>query len=557
MPLKLIPYLLILNLFTKVSAQILPKDNEILNYNQIMFDCTPIKNASVYKFILSEDSYGLEKENFPEKKTQIVFDSTHATLIKNLKFGKAYKWKVESYTINQKLIETSAIRTFSLMFNDYGSDQKFKLNQTYNDKTKFQDGIIWCDLYHCAIDRTGNVVWQFPLINKGLEKGRALRDLHMYPNGNLTFITDTNIYYISKDLEVLWSLKDDTAKIKPHMANYHHSFKRLENGNFIVLQAKSYFFKPENNDTTKAIRFDDDFVVEYNSKGEEVWRWLTSEHFDLTLIKGLAKIKNVTSVSIHLNSLSIDETGNYIYLGFRDLSRVLKIEKKTKKIIAQYGEKLTPFDSLVCETHLFRRQHDVRILPNNELTLLNNNEVGPQNISSALHLKIPENKNDTLKPIWEFQLDFDTLTNGKAARLGSVELLPNGNYLICTGENGRILEVTQQKIPVWDFRLYEKITLKDKFIKFPQYKIAINSSLFPYYFTCTNYNDILKINNEGTDADNYIIEIISRSILHKVKTINTPKINPNSSFVLNLKNYKHFKKIKIVSKISEIEKILK
>ena len=126
-----------------------------------------------------------------------------------------------------------------------------------------------------------------------------------------------------------------------------------------------------------------------------------------------------------------------------------------------------------------------------------------------------------------------------------------------TGENGRILEVTKDKKPVWDFRLYERITLKDRFIKFPQYRVAFNSSLFPYYFTCTNYNNILKINNEGTDSDNYIIEIISRSVFQKSKIINTKKINPNSSFVLNLNNYKRYKKIKITSQISETEKVLK
>jgi len=541
-------------LITKISSQILPRENEILNYNQLMFDCNGIKNASLYKFILSEDSYDLGKEIFPEKKTQIIFDSTQATLIKNLKFGKAYKWKVEGYDNSNKLIQTTSIHTFSLMFNDYGSEQKFMLKQAYNDKNNYKDGIIWCDLYHCAIDRAGTVVWQFPLINKGLEKGRALRDLHMYPNGNLTFITDTNIYYISKDLEVLWSLKDDTSKVKPHFANYHHSFKRLDNGNFIVLQAKSYFFKPENNDTASTIRFDDDFVVEYNPNGQEVWRWVTSEHFDLSIIKELAKIRKVKGVSIHLNSLSIDETGNYIYLGFRDLSRIVKIERKTKKIIAQYGEKLTPFDTLVSETHLFRRQHDVRILPNNELTVFNNNDVGLQNISSALHLKIPENKNDTLKPIWELKLNFDTLSNGKAIRLGSVEQLPNGNYLICTGENGRILEVTSDKKPVWDFRLYEKITIKDRFIKFPQYKIAFNSSLFPYYFTATKDKNILKLNNEGTESDSYKIELIGA---FKTEIIQTQKIEPNKSFVLNLNNYKRCKKIKISSPISETEKIIK
>lgn len=521
-----------------------------------MFDVSPIKNACIYKYILTEDAFNLGKEDFPMQKTQIIIDSTQATLIKNLKFGTPYKWKVECFDKNNKLFNTSAIHTFSIMYNDYDSEFKFKLKQTYNDKTKYKDGIIWCDLYHCAIDREGKVIWQFPLINKGLEKGRALRDLHLYPNGNLTFITDTNIYYIAKDLEIIWGLKDNNENLKKHTANYHHSFKRLDNGNFIVLQAQTYKIKNEGNDTT-AISFDDDFVVEYNPQGQIVWSWITSEHFDLNIIKDLAKINKTNSVSIHLNSLSIDKTENYIWLGFRDLSRIIKIDKKTKKIIAQYGQKLTPLDTLVNESHLFKRQHDVRILSNNELTLFNNNLPDTKLISSALHLKIPQNEKDSLTPIWEFRLDFDTLTNGKALRLGSVEQLKNGNYLICTGENGRILEVTSQKIPVWDFRLYEKITVKDKYLRFPQYKIAFNTSLFPFYFTASKNNkNKLKINNEGTDADQYETILYPKLFIFKVKRISIPNIEPEKSYTVIIKKMYRYKKVKIISVSSSIQKNL-
>lgn len=549
-----------LNITLSLFGQILPKEHEILNYNQIMFSTEPKEGTFLYQFTICEDFDNLPKDNFEDKKKRVVIDSTQATLISNFKFGKAYKWKVDYLDKNNSAVATSAVRTFSIMHNDYNDEQKFKLKQTYNDKTSYKEGIIWCDLYHVAIDRAGKVVWQFPLINKGLERGRAMRDLHLYPNGNLTFITDTNIYYISKDLEVLWCLQDKNRQLLKRFANYHHSFKRLDNGNFIVLQAKRYMFKPLNGDTASAIKFDDDYVVEYNPKGEIVWKWVTSEHFNLNLIKELAAIKNTKIISIHLNSLSVDETGNFIYLGYRDLSRIIKVDKKTKKIVAQYGQKLTPNDTLVNESHLFRRQHDVRILPNNEFTLFNNNETDSGLISSALRLKIPNSKKDTLTPIWEFKLNFDTLTNGRSLRLGSVELLDNGNYLICTGENGRILEVTHDKKPVWDFKLYEKITIKDRFLIFPQYKIAFNSSLFPHYFTFSekkeeNYLN-LKINNEGTESDTYRIELTPKSFFSKTKQIISEKINPATSCNIRLYNRSRYKKIKITSLVSQIEKTI-
>lgn len=506
-------------------AQVLPNQNSILNYNQVLFQIKPVEKVKYYEFNISEDYYFEDKLNFKNKTAFKHIDSTNSTIIEKLRFGAAYKWKVSGYDSINKLVYESSISTFSIMPCEYCDAKKYSFVQSYNKAELYENGIIWCDLYHCAIDRKGNVVWQFPIINKGIEKGRALRDLRMHPSGDITFITDTNVFCISKDLEITWKTLHNKEKLIKHYANFHHCLRKLDNNHFMVLQARPYQIKNKV-DTSLTISYDDDFLVEYDERGKEVWSWYTSEHFDNNLLKQLAFESNKRKISVHANSFSFDESGNYIYLNFRDLNRIVKINKHTKKIISQYGQKLCEIDTLVFQTNLFNKQHDVRILPNNEITLFNNFSRDSNYVSSALHLKLPQNKTDVFKIIWEFKLNFDSITNGKSERLGSVELLKNGNYLICTGENGRLLEVTKDKIPVWDAMLFEKITNPNKVLKFPQYKIAFSSSLYPFNFYVYQTNNVIKLCNEGTETDTYVF-FLKKKPNNKLFEI---KLKPNEYF---------------------------
>lgn len=524
-------YIIFLHVLTNnFVAQILPNQNSILNYNQVLFQIKPVEKIKYYEYNISEDYYFEDKKNFNNKTAFKQIDSTNSTIVDNLRFGAAYKWKVIGYDSSDKLVYESSINTFSVMPCEYCDTKKFKFVQTYNNPDLYDKGIIWCDLYHCAIDRKGNVVWQFPIINKGIEKGRALRDLRMYPSGDLTFITDTNVFCINKDLEIIWKTLHDKKNLIKHYANFHHCLRKLDNNHFMVLQARPYRIKNK----LDSLSYDDDYLVEYDERGKEVWSWYSSDHLDRALLKQIAIKSNKSKISLHANSFSFDENGNYIYLNYRDLNRILKINKHTKKIVAQYGQKLCEMDTLVFQTDLFNKQHDVRILPNDEVTMFNNFSKDSNYVSSVLHLKLPQHKTDDFKIIWEFKLNFDTITNGKSERLGSVELLKNGNYLICTGENGRLLEVTKDKIPVWDAMLFEKITNPNKILKFPQYKIAFNSSLYPFNFYVYKTNNFIKLSNEGTETDSY--SFFSKKKTHKKQRNKLIEITlkPNECFSLKL-----------------------
>lgn len=522
-----------------VFSQLLPVHGSILNYNQVLFQTEPVKNSLYYEFVISEDFYFEKKDSFSNKTVVKKIDSTNVTILDDLRFGAAYKWKVLAYDNVGKICNESGIFTFSIMPCDYCDSKKYVVLQNYNEPEKYSSGIIWCDLYHCAVDRNGKVVWQFPIISKGIEKGRALRDLHMYPTGDLTFITDTNIFCIDKDLIVKWKINNSNEQLYKHYANYHHCFKKLQNNHFMVLKARPFFIALSS-DTTNKIRFDDDYLVEYDENGKVVWSWYTSDHFNLDLIKQLALKTNKNSVSLHLNSFSIDSVGKYIYLSFRDLNRIIKIERRTKKIVAEYGRKLSELDTMVFETNLFSKQHDVRVIGSNEITLFNNNSIDSNYISSALRIKLPSTKAESYSVQWEFKLNFDSLTNGKADRLGSVELLSNGNYLICTGENGRLLEVTNENNVVWDLMLFEKVTNPNRLLKFPQYKIAFNTSLYPYHFFAYSRDRSIYISNEGSEEDEFYLFLKKSKRSKHLKQVGSLKLFPYKFIKLSTDNYRGY-----------------
>ena len=260
----------------------------------------------------------------------------------------------------------------------------------------------------------------------------------------------------------------------------------------------------------------------------------------------------------HANSVSYDSTYKYLYLGCRDFSRIVKIDKASKKIVAEYGEKLTDSDTKVVQTNLFSRQHDVKPIGTNEVLLFNNGEEAETGKSTVMRILLPQKAKETVKKTWEIDLDIDTIP-GKANRYGSAQLLDNGNYLIGGGTNGRILEVTANKEPVWDLFLMAKTLPVFPFDIFAQYRAYYNSSLYPYYFAVTinkNNTQTIKLFNEGTDDDSYSIEFFASpytTALKPKQTLKTPLIKTGFSTIINTKTFV-FKSIKVTSLNSGISK---
>ena len=189
-------------------------------------------------------------------------------------------------------------------------------------------------------------------------------------------------------------------------------------------------------------------LIEYNVKGEVVWSWRMRDYFPFDL---LGTEKGNAVLNPHCNSFSIDKTSTYIYLGFKDISRIIKIDKQSKQIVASYGEKLNKTDTTITETNLFRKPHDAVILPNNQMMVLNNNDLKSNNVSSTEIFSLPAGNNKNLTPIWSFKFNFDSLNNGRSLKLGGNKILENGNLLINEGIINRIVEVSKNKKNIMGF----------------------------------------------------------------------------------------------------------
>jgi hypothetical protein len=125
--------------------------------------------------------------------------------------------------------------------------------------------------------------------------------------------------------------------------------------------------------------------------------------------------------------------------------------------------------------------------------------------------------------------------------------------------NGRILEVTANKEPVWDLFLKAKMLPIFPFGVFAQYRAYYSSSLYPYYFAVSvnkNNTQSIKLYNEGSDNDSYKIEFFTLpvgKISKPVQTLKTQIVKSGVSYVIDTKNivYKSVKVTSVNSGISE------
>ena len=442
-------FFFIISFVLQTIGQISPKDGAKLNYNQIYFESPSLKNAVEYKFHIAYDTLD-NKEDFSTFLIKNQVTKTPSIRVDGLKFGKKYKWFIESILKNKEIIK-SDIHYFSLYECPYSDTTKYKFKQHYSTKTGIDEGIIWLDQAHCAINRNLEVVWFLAPINEDFKENKQVRDFRIYKDGTISFISEGEAYHITKDLDIIWKAPN-TGKISSEKKeNYHHSFEKLSNGNYIVLGNQYIELEKTDAKDTSDRRVEFTTIIEYNKDKEVVWSWKLLEKFTLDL---LANPETNYIYNTHCNSLSMTKDGLKILLGFRDISRIIEIDKKTGNIIRSFGKKLNKMDTLVFETDLFMFPHDAKYIDNETISVLNNNDIKNKKISSLVYLKLPNKEVKTMSSIWDFRFDYDEYTNGKSSKMGNHVVLPNKNLLINEGSINRIVEINPlKKIPLWDLQI--------------------------------------------------------------------------------------------------------
>jgi len=460
-----------------------------------------------------------------------------ACIVSNLEFGHSYKWHYEAYK-KKKLIFKSRDYTFSIRSYYLIDTSLFRSKIEISKKVALNNDLIFLDYPGIAINRQGTPVWFYPFVSPNGMSAPNFRNMRMTNDGNITFQDNTDCYEVNIKGELLWKAPNDGKVSGSATEFYHHDFRKLDDGTYLT---SSYKFVSEANyynpSIISKVRYNT--LVQYDASGKVVWYWNEKDHIAKSFIfQGYAA--DATDVEgTHLNGFDYSAEEDAIVMSFRNNSNIIKIDKKTGNVIynlAEYGDQ-----SGKQKDPWFARQHGPVILPGHRLLVYNNNvkdTITGGSYPKVLIIKEPLNGNNA-SIAWEYECRSIRFPKGIIGKEGYAAPLPNGDILVCMGGANYSFEVTPAKEVVWQSS-FEKYDDKQKtWTGFNNYRCSYASSLYPKYFTLQRSKEKnkeqgkIKINNEGTENDSFLVELVLADGITKVFA-DTARLRGRSSGIIKL-----------------------
>ncbi len=432
--------------FAPVSAQIHPENHADLFQTHLLFQWESVVNADTYILEITEN----ESQKLFLKDTLPL----PGTFVKNLIWGKSYKWQFVAFS-NGKKIFTGPVRYFSIHYN-------YKINPSIyrhkiTKKSLYSDSMyILVDNPGIIMDLDGNPVWFYPDTNVA-----RVFNLQILPNGNVAALKPKGVKSANENL-VLEELTLTGKKIwqAPNAAGisgdttefYHHDFQKRSNGNYLVAGNEFAKMRIENSTTDIYIRYGT--IIEYSPAGEVQWAWNSKTYLkneDL-FIEGM---KDNPS---HLNSLWLDEKTNHLWVSFRYLNRVIVIDRNNGKIIASYGKKMPSGEARFFAN--IAAQHSAKPLHHEKFMMVYDNRlgVGKDTVSRILILELPQGSDSVVKEKYSFPLQMHGRRQSWSESKGDLDQISDSLYLADMGSLPRTVIIDTTKGIVWqcehESRLY-------------------------------------------------------------------------------------------------------
>jgi hypothetical protein len=269
-------------------------------------------------------------------------------------------------------------------------------------------------------------------------------DFKLQPNGQLSFHNqagpNTKHYVIDSTLQLV-----DSVEVQFPYFSDSHELLLLPDGSKLVM---GYEYQTMNLDTLFTVdgfQMSSQATVEaglifiYDANNNIIFRWRGLDHFNISDMD----YTNLTDIDfvdfMHTNSISLDSSGNLI-LSLRNFNEVVKINRQDSSIIWRLGGKHSDFAFVDDTLFGFKLQHHAQLLPNGNITILDNGTYHNPPVARALEYDLDET-NGTATLVWEYKNNIESIS------IGSQQVLPNGNRLIDWGANidaffSPIVEVT-------------------------------------------------------------------------------------------------------------------
>jgi hypothetical protein len=249
-------------------------------------------------------------------------------------------------------------------------------------------------------------------------------DFKMQPGGRLTYFDTVArcFYALNARYDVV-----DSFRCGNGYSTDLHDMLLLPNGHFVLMS-----YDPQVVDMSLVAKGgrQDAIVIgliiqELDQERNVVFQWRSWDHFQITDVVSHSLAGAVVDY-VHGNSIDVDPDGNFI-ISSRHMNEVTKISRATGETLWRMGGRNSQF-TFINEPFLFSHQHDVRRLPNGNLTMFDNGNFRLPLFSRAVEYAIDETQK-TATLVWQYRLNPDVF--GPA--FGSVQRFSNGNTLIDWG----------------------------------------------------------------------------------------------------------------------------
>jgi len=523
------------------DAQILPEPGTRLNFTQIMFEHPRVVGADAYVIEVIADENGNTFEH-PLVRHQ---DSATAAMLRVFDFGKKYAWRYTGLK-EGKPTGWKGPYQFEIIEGGYVNKNFYRSKVTNNDSASNAGGLIIYDKARCIVDRAGDFVWFWPqdtansLSNAKRDSANSLnRDLRITPAGTITLINALRNEEWDLNGHVLWQLPERiTWEGESHYTkfNANHCFRKLESGNFMVLNRRNVVErvpgnggKNEVNQTARGM-IAYEVLQEFDRKGNMVWQWSSEGYFNDAELQKMIEGRPdsglfMTTPGGHINAFDVDEQNGFVYISFRNVSRIIKLNKKTGEVVCSWGEHMT-YNGAPNADGFFCKQHGAVLMRNGNIGVFDNRDpravaTGGEPYSSVVIFTQPTAKSNS-KVVWKYDFKQDNLS----VRGGNVDELKNGNLLVCMGMINKVYEITPNKRIVWTAEIERRKDVNGNWFPFPVDRAHYTSSLYPCYFTIQTSCDTLtkaqrsfqlKVFNVGSDEDSYKVDISSASGNYKMQ----------------------------------------
>ena len=442
-----------------IFAQLSPEEGIQLNYTLIGFRA-PVSNSGDAEIFIAKGSY-----------TSYSDFRKHIIIRQKLKDGKAivevplfnskYTWQVVENAAHQSAKNDQFFHFSTGMCSAIDTS----LNRLLVAKSSpgYRESYLFLDANKAMFNMDGKPLWYLPLID-----GRELpaTDIKLTPQGTITFIAAHDIYEVDYNGHILWKGPDNGNVDK----GYHHEFTRLSNGHYMVFgnrfancllnpdgSVKGISDKDFNTEKPEPLTMRLPFsnLIEYDEKGKIVWQWESKKYFMESDLLQNSPTNRMPVSDIHENSFYFDEKESVIYVGFKNINRVVKIKYPEGTVLNTYGQKYTrPMGRQ--SQQLFCEQHSIKKTADDCMLLINNNKCN-NGLPVVEKLKEGPVGSDQLEEVWSYTCvaDFQA-PDGFPKGGNAIELKDHSFFISMPEPESKMFIVTPEKKTVWEAKAVVK-----------------------------------------------------------------------------------------------------